>query len=417
MGLLQTIFGKKKETPTEAANHSAFQLISSFSTSLVPFDGNAWNSNIVRAAVHAFAKRAAEMQPKHIVRGGGKINDGDKSLNRMLQFRPNPFSTAYKFYYRLAANYKLYNNAFVFVQTDHLGAPIALYNVNANEIKLLDYKGELFCQFKFANGKQHTLPYSDFIHIGSHFQGNDIFGDNNTAILSVLETANNFNQSMNKAASLIGSTRGILEVMSATKDEDLRVRRDKFVRDNLRLDSNGAGVIVSDSKYKYTPVTEKTTPIATSQLEYIKTEIYDYFGINEDILQGKETTAQAEAFFESELSPFFTQVAQAFTNCLFSERERGHGNEIAIDESKIQYSALSDKLQVVKFLAEIGGITVDQAITQFGYPPLGGEEGARRIQTLNVVSAVKADEYQLGKPTDPPPTTDPPKTEPQEEKS
>ena len=29
--------------------------------------------------------------------------------------------------------------------------------------------------------------------------------------------------------------------------------------------------------------------------------------------------------------------------------------------------------------------------------PIGGEEGSRRVQTLNMVNANKADEYQVGK--------------------
>jgi hypothetical protein len=32
----------------------------------------------------------------------------------------------------------------------------------------------------------------------------------------------------------------------------------------------------------------------------------------------------------------------------------------------------------------------------FNMAPLGGEEGARRVQTLNMVNAAKADQYQLG---------------------
>ena len=54
---------------------------------------------------------------------------------------------------------------------------------------------------------------------------------------------------------------------------------------------------------------------------------------------------------------------------------------------------------------------LDQALTTLGYPPIGGEEGKRRVQTLNMVNAEKADEYQLGgngKETEPPaePTKD-----------
>ena len=98
------------------------------------------------------------------------------------------------------------------------------------------------------------------------------------------------------------------------------------------------------------------------------------------------------------------QIEQTFTNKLFSTREKGFGNEIVAEGNKLQYARLSDKLSTVKYLSEIGGLMLDQALVTLGFPPIGGEEGKRRIQTLNVVNAAKADKYQLGEedPKDPP---------------
>ena len=78
---------------------------------------------------------------------------------------------------------------------------------------------------------------------------------------------------MSKFAELVAVIRGILKVSNAVKNEDLNRRRDDFVRDNLRMENNGAGIVVTDSKYDYTPLNDKTTPIPANQLEYIKTEI------------------------------------------------------------------------------------------------------------------------------------------------
>lgn len=362
---------------------------------------------MVRAAVHSFARRAATVQPRHIRRGDGAMSDVESSINNILQFKPNPTTTAYKFYYRLAVQYKLYNNAFAFpVWNESTGKLEAIYNINASEIKLLEYQGELFCKFKFINGKSYTMPYADILHIGSMFADNDIFGSDNEALTPVLKTANTFNQSMGKFAELVAVIRGILKVTASIKDEDLNKRRDDFIKDNLRMESNGAGVIVTDNKYDYTPINDKQTPLPVGQLQYVKDEIYDYFGTNDAIVQNKATPEQEEDFYEGEIEPFYIQLAQALTNCLFSKKERGFGNEITVEGNKLQFARTADKLAVVKYLSEIGGLQLDQALTTLGYPPIGGEEGKRRIQTLNVVNAEKADEYQLGdesKPKEPAP--------------
>ena len=413
-GLFEAIFGKRK--PQELNGYSEYKLLNTYQSNFIPFSGNAWEVNTVRAAIHSFARRAATVQPRHIRRGDGKMLDVTSELNNILQYQPNPYTTAYKFYYRLAAQYKLYNNAFVYPVWGANGKLEALYNINAQEIKLLEHQGELFCKFNFYNGRSYTFPYADFIHIGSMFADNDIFGSSNAAIMPVLQTANTFNQSMSKFAELVAIVRGILKVQASTKNEDLKARRDDFIRDNLKMENNGAGVIVTDKKYDYTPITDKQTPIPQGQLTYIKGEIYDYFGTNEAIVQNKATAEQEDDFYEGEVKPFLMQIQQAFTNCFFTRKERGYGNEIVAEGNKLQYAKLSDKLAAVKYLSEIGGLMLDQALTTLGFPPIGGEEGKRRVQTLNMVNAALADAYQLGAGADgTPPDDKKPADEPEDD--
>lgn len=410
-GLFETIFGKRK--PQDPNGYTEYKLLNSYQSNFIPFSGNAWEVNTVRAAIHSFARRAATVQPRHIRRGDGKMLDVTSELNNILQYQPNPYTTAYKFYYRIAAQYKLYNNAFVYPVWAPNGKLEALYNINAQEVQLLEHEGELFCKFRFYNGKFYTFPYADFIHIGSMFADNDIFGEGNAAIMPVLQTANTFNQSMSKFAELVAIIRGILKVQASTKNEDLKARRDDFIRDNLKMENNGAGVIVTDNKYDYTPISDKQTPIPQGQLAYIKGEIYDYFGTNEQIVQNKATAEQEDDFYEGEIKPFLMQIQQAFTNCIFTRKERGYGNEIVAEGNKLQYAKLSDKLAAVKYLSEIGGLMLDQALTTLGFPPIGGEEGKRRVQTLNMVNAALADAYQLGAGAG----TEPDNTPPDDKKS
>lgn len=393
-GLFKTIFGGNKTVQ----NATQYTLLSTNQTTFVPFSGNAYDINTVRASVDAFARRAAKVKPRHIRRSDVDfINVSKSQYNRLLQFRPNPYTSAYKFYYRIATQYKIYNNAFVYpVWNPVTGELEALYNVNAYSVTLQNVGGELYCKMTFTNGNVYTLSYTDLIHISRHNNCNDIFGENNAPISPVLQTADTFNQSMGKLAELVSVIRGILKVSSVTKSEDLNRRRDEFIRDNLRLENNGSGVIVTDNKYEYTPISDKQTPIPTGQLAYVKGEIYDYFGVNEDIVQNKETPEQATAFYNGEIAPFYEQLSQAFTNGLFSRREFGYGNEIIFEGNSLQNEKLSDKTAALKFLADIGAVTVDNVLLAYNMSPLGGAEGARRVQTLNMVNADRADEYQLG---------------------
>ena len=390
-GLFEAVFGKR---PTSGSNLPAFRLLSSYDSSFTPFNGRAWDIGTVRAAVDAWARNAAKIQPRHIRRAGGRRETVHDGLERILQVRPNPYMTAYAFYYRVAAQFVVYNNAFILPVFDG-GKLTALYPINASRVDLVEDMGGMYARLTFATGNVYTVPYEHLVHLRRHYLDNDIFGDDNRPLLPALETADAFNQSMSKFAKLVSVIRGVLEAMTVTKQEDLKARRDEFVRDNFSMEANGSGVIITDSKHKYTPIQQKETPIPTGQLEFVRREIYDYFGMNEAIVQNKATPEEMDAFYRGQLVPFYMQLAQGLTNAIFTEREQSFGNEVLCEMDRIQFETLDKRVEAAQFLTNIGALELDQVLEVFGFPPIGGEEGKRRVQTLNMVNAAIADKYQL----------------------
>lgn len=390
-GLFESIFGKHS---TSGSNLPAFRLLSSYDSSFTPFNGRAWDIGTVRSAVDAWARNAAKIQPRHIRRAGGRRETVHDGLERILQTRPNPYMTAYAFYYRVAAQFVVYNNAFILPVFDG-GKLTALYPINASRVDLVEDMGGMYARLTFATGNVYTVPYEHLVHLRRHYLDNDIFGDDNRPLLPALETADAFNQSMSKFAKLVSVIRGVLEAMTVTKQEDLKARRDEFVRDNFSMEANGSGVIITDSKHKYTPIQQKETPIPTGQLEFVRREIYDYFGMNEAIVQNKATPEEMDAFYRGQLVPFYMQLAQGLTNAIFTEREQSFGNEVLCEMDRIQFETLDKRVEAAQFLTNIGALELDQVLEVFGFPPIGGEEGKRRVQTLNMVNAAIADKYQL----------------------
>ena len=71
MGLFQKIFGK--DNSPQVNMQGVYKLLNTWQSSFVPFSGNAYDVNTVRAAVDAFARRVAKVQPRHIRRTGDVI--------------------------------------------------------------------------------------------------------------------------------------------------------------------------------------------------------------------------------------------------------------------------------------------------------------------------------------------------------
>ena len=391
-GLFQSIFGKGAQST--GANYPAYRLLSTWDSSFTPFSGRAWDLSTVRSAVDAFARNAAKIQPRHIRESGGARVDAKDNIDRILQISPNPYMTAYAFYYKIAAQYLVYNNAFILPVWD--GSTLtALYPINAARVELVEKMGIMFARLVFSTGSVYTVPYDEIIHLRRHILDNDIFGDDNRPLVPTLETASAFNQSMSKFAQLVSVIRGVLNIKTATKDADLRERRDDFIRDNFRMENNGAGVIVTDNRAEYTPTTDKTTPIPAGQLDFVRKEINDYFGVNDGIIQNTATPEEMDAFYSGGLLPFYMQLDQGLTRGLFTERERGFGNRILCELDRIQFETLEKRTAAAQFLTNLGALELDQVLGIFGFAPIGGEEGKRRVQSLNMANTKIIDKYQL----------------------
>lgn len=107
-GLFQSIFGKKQQSDKD---FHAYKLLSSWESTFSPYSGNMWDINTVRSAVDAFARRASTAQPRHVRQSQETTVSVNDYVDRILQYQPNPYMTAADFYYKLAAQYKVYNNA------------------------------------------------------------------------------------------------------------------------------------------------------------------------------------------------------------------------------------------------------------------------------------------------------------------
>ena len=132
------------------------------------------------------------------------------------------------------------------------------------------------------------------------------------------------------------------------------------------------------------------------QLEMVNGNIYGYFMLSENIIKSKYTADEWNAFYESVLEPRAIQMGQAFTNAIFSEKAIREGHRIEFSVNRIKYAKTETKITLIKEAGALGLITVDEGREILDLPAIGGEEGKKRLQTLNVINANLADQYQGG---------------------
>ena len=377
----------------EQQNQKHFEMLSGGFKSLSSFNGDAYSSDIYRSAVDAVARHIAKLSGKHVV-DNAKDESKNSKLNRILQDRPNPYMSGYDFLYKIATQYFLYNNAFILVQKDARGNLSGLYPITPNSVEfVVDGAGEVYIKCLFKDGNIVHFHIDEIAILRRHFNSSELLGDSNDPIMSALELAYTQNEGMQEAIKNSAQIRGIVKYNQALSPSKLQEAKDEFTKNYLSMSNNG-GVIPLDSTLDYQPLNVSDVQIDTSQVDAVKQKIYDYLGINENIVTGNYNEDQWQAFFESIVEPFAIQISSELTEKIFSEREKAFANRIVFESSKLQYASNQSKTNVIKELLPLGVLTINQALDLLNLPRV--EDGDERIQSLNYIEKTLAKNYQMG---------------------
>lgn len=391
--LYQMIFGPRQNSPGAATQ---LRVLNGYTPVFSEFGREAYDSDDVRAAVDAFARNAAKLHPKHIRKDSqGNVTMVDDALQYLLSVAPNPIMDAYTFFYKVATQYLVQNNAFIYIMRDGAGNVTGLFPVNGATTEFRELNGEIFATFVFIGGQQVTVPYADLIHLRRFFYKDDMFGETNMqAFASTLNLIQTQNQGIINAIKSSAFIRGILKFTTMLQKKDRESRRDEFI--NAYLDSaNNNGVGVVDAACDYQPINSQPQTTNAAQMKVISDRVNKYFGVSDAIIKNDYTPAQWNAFYSSMLEPFSVQMALQFTSKMFNAREQGFGNEVIFEANRLQYASNSEKVAVATLLTNVGAVTVDDVRTIFALPTFGGDFGARIIQSLNFSETSVADQHQL----------------------
>lgn len=137
--------------------------------------------------------------------------------------------------------------------------------------------------------------------------------------------------------------------------------------------------------------------VDAEQMKAIQKNVYDYFGVNEDILENKAYGDAWSAFYEGAIEPFAIQFSEVMTKMLFTFREQSQGNQVMATSNRLQYMTNADKLNVSAQLLDRGIISVNDAREIWNLPPVdGGDVRIIRGEYYNADDKVTIEEEEDG---------------------
>lgn len=392
-GLFETIFQTKNQPQQQS--ETFLQMLNSYEPYFSTIGDNLYDSKVARLCIDRIATHCAKLIPRHIQGQTNNFINGD--INFILQNRPNPLMSTYDFIYKIISILYTDSNSFVYIQKNNEGYITAFYPVLAKNYELLqDSRNTTYLQFQFVNGKVYTLPYQELIHLRLFFNKHDIYGESSNLLKPDLETALASSEGIKNAIKTSNNLKGILKFTnSMMKEKDIKANKDAFVRDFLSLE-NRSGIAGLDAKAEFQPVKLEPITLNKDQLEQVNKNIYDYFGISEQIVRNIFTPEQWYAFYEGVIEPRAIQMSDEFTAKIFSDKAIKEGHKIIFTTNRIQYLSPKDKREILQTVLPYGLLTKDEALEILDLPPKGGEEGAKILQSLNNIDSTIANKYQGG---------------------
>ncbi|MDG6888218.1 phage portal protein [Clostridium perfringens] len=370
------IFNKSPST-------TRFELITEKGNGYYSWNGNLYQSDIIRACIRPKAKAIGKLVAKHIRNNkleGFEVNP--EPYIRFLLEEPNPYMTGQLMQEKITVQLQLNNNAFIYIHRDELGYPIELYPIPASAVEAIyDGNGLLYLKCIMDNGKIVTYPYSNVIHLRQDYNSNDVFGESPHMVLKpLMEIVTTTDQGIVKAIKNSGIIKWLLKFNQTLRPEDLEKETKKFTERFLSIDNSG-GAAATDAKMDAKQVDPKDYVPNAVQMEKTVQRLYSYFNTNEKIVQSKYDENEWNSYYENEIEPLAMQLSNEFTRKLFTRRERGFGNKIIFEASNLQYASMSTKLNL-QSMVDRGAMTPNEWRETFGLAPVeGGDKPIRRLDT------------------------------------
>lgn len=368
MSLFEKIFPRPE--PKVYKDGGYFKLLNGYIPVFHSWNECIYESELVRTAIDARARNISKLK----IEFTGSAKPG---LTRTLRKAPNSWQTWSQFLYRLSTILDVKNTAFIVPVLNEYGDIVGVYPILPTEWSLVENKSIPYVRFKFENGDHAAMELSK-VGILTKFQyKSDFFGSNNTALASTMDLITIQNQGITEGVKSAASFRFMAQLGNFANDEDLRRERDRFTENNLKA---GGGFLLWPSTYKdIKQIDSKPFVIDSKQMELIQTNVFNYFGVNDEILQNKAYGDKWSAFYEGAIEPIAIQLSEVMTKMLFTSREQSEGNGVFATSNRLQYMTTQEKLNVSSQLSDRGILNRDEVREIWNLPELPDGAGKAYI--------------------------------------
>ena len=364
MGLFDVFL--KDRPKKNVQNLTDFKMFNGYTPQFTSWGGDIYESELIRAAINARATHISKL--KFDIEGSAR-----PALQSKLSKAPNQFQTWSQFLYRLSTILDIHNTAFIVPVYDRYGEPSGIFCPLPQKTEIKQYGDKQFLVYEFSWQEKAAIEL-EYCGILTKYQyKSDFFGENNHALFPTMDLIHIQNQGIEEGVKSAATYRFYAQVNNFSKVNDLAEERKRFSEENFSSDAEGGGILLFPNTY--TNINQvKSTPftVPADEMKLIEKNVYQYFMVNEDVLQNKTFGDSWSAFYEGAIEPFAIQFSEVMTKMLFTLREQGSGNQVLLLANRLMYMSDKDKLNVSSQLLDRGIMSINDVREIWNLPPVEG---------------------------------------------
>lgn len=358
LGLFEKIFKFRRDLGNAG---QVFQMLNGYTPAFTSWNGKIYESLLVRSAIHAKATHISKLQV--VFQGSAK-----PKLQSRMKYAPNDWQTWGQFLYRTATILEVHNTAFIVPVLDEFGEQEGVFTVLPTRCELREYQGTVYLRYEFATGQYAAVEFEKCGVLNKFLYANDVFGESNAALNPTMELINIQEQGVAEAVKSSATYRFMARMTNFTDDKDLVKERKRFTKNNL---ASGGGLLLFPNTYdSIEQIKASPYVVDAEQRKAIDQNVFNYFGMNEDILQNKAVGDSWSAFYEGGIEPFAIQFSDVMSAMHYTKRERAAGSLVMATSNRLQYMTNKEKMLVTQTFADRGLATRDDIRAIWNLPPL-----------------------------------------------
>lgn len=356
-----------------------FIMWTAYQPAFTTWQGALYESALIRAAIEARARNVSKLKLEIY----GSVQS---PLKTQLKRNPNPLQTWSQFFRRASTILDNENNCFILPWYEdnkiigHLCVPGSLCQLQLVE-------GEIYLvYFPNTGAEPKAAPFAECGTMTQHQYKSDLFGTSNKALTDTMELLNLQKQAIDEAVKNSAVYRFMAKYTEAVFSEDLKDERQRFTEANLSGEEGNEGLLLFPNSYnEIKQVENKQYVLDAEQMEYIRTNVFNYFGVNQKIIQNEAYGDEWLAFYEGAIEPFAIQFAEVYERMLFTDLERSNGNGVMLGSSRLEHMLPEQKIKASNDYVDRGILSANEVREMFwGLPPReGGDTYAIRGEYKN----------------------------------